>query len=548
MVHTMLMSTPTYDVIVPSGKKKLSTLTYRGTRGFTLKTGALVRVPLGTRFVNGIVHSTGTNNTKALKPIKTVLTDQALFPPFFMPLARLIAARWFTNFSTALVRCAPGALWTLKRPIPDLPPLPAPAPTAQPLLIINGSLKRRWEHYATLLKSTWANKRILVLLANQELVREFCRFVDQVGIVAWEGRKVATAQGSWRAARRGEFRVLVGTRGALFCPYPVDLIICDNPHHLGFTSERAPRLQILPATLVRGRVEKSAVIIGSGMLPYGTAGQTLKHVNLDRFPPATIIELKKPPLEISTLSHIRTALKTKEKVVIYHNRNGKSLHEVCLRCSAIRPASHAPCGQCGGANFKKIGFSVEGLARLLTTELEHKSVIVAGTQSHWPLSAPLVVGTRALFEHRFPETYVAVMIDPDPLLTSPRYTGIEELLEDFGELRGASHIYIQTRYPDHAIFKQWGAWDRVRSTDFAHRKTLHLPPFGRVVECRSLANSPTTAVQALAKKAGLARLGVRAEHNSLFLRGTHQRVAQFLEQEKLPESVRWRIIPEPRGE
>ena len=78
MVHTMLMSTPTYDVIVPSGKKKLSTLTYRGTRGFTLKTGALVRVPLGTRFVNGIVHSTGTNNTKALKPIKTVLTDQAL--------------------------------------------------------------------------------------------------------------------------------------------------------------------------------------------------------------------------------------------------------------------------------------------------------------------------------------------------------------------------------------------------------------------------------------------------------------------------------------
>ena len=68
-----------------------------------------------------------------------------------------------------------------------------------------------------------------------------------------------------------------------------------------------------------------------------------------------------------------------------------------------------------------------------------------------------------------------------------------------------------------------------------------------MVECRLLANPPAT-VHALAERAEQAKLGVRIEQNSLFLRGKHQDVAQFLEKEKLPESDKWRIIPEPRRE
>jgi len=547
MVHTMKMANPTYDVVVPSGKKQLSAFTYAGPPGVVVKAGALVRVPLGTRFVNGIVLGAGSVQLRALKPIKTVLTDSSLFPPFFIPLARAIAERWFTNFSTALTRSAPAPLWTLKKPMPDLPAFPTSSKSSFSLRLVSGSVQKRWEQYRTLLKAARPNEKILVLLANQELVREFCEGLHQEGVVAWEGTGIGGGTGSWRIARRGQFQILVGTRSALFCPYPLDLIICDNPHHLGFVSERAPRLQILPAVLARAKLEKNTLVIGSGILPYGIEGQTMDKTTLDRFPAATIIELKKAPFELSTLAYIQHALKAKQEVVVYHNRTGKTLHEVCVRCSAIRPISQATCGQCGGTQFKKIGFGVEELADLLTTELGLKPTIVAGAQSNWPSGAQLVVGTRALFEHPFPENSVAVMLDPDSLLTSPRYTATEELLEDFGELRGVNHIYIQTRYPEHAVFKQWGAWNTVRDTDLTHRKMLQLPPYGRMVECRLLANPPAT-VHALAERAEQAKLGVRIEQNSLFLRGKHQDVAQFLEKEKLPESDKWRIIPEPRRE
>lgn len=541
------MNAQIFDVIVPTGKKQLSAFTYAGPPGVVVKAGALVRVPLGTRFVNGIVLGAGSVQQRALKPIKTVLTDGALFPPFFIPLARAIAKRWFTNFSTALTRSAPAPLWTLKKPMSDLPAFPTSPKSSFSLRLVNGSVQKRWEQYRTLLKAARPNEKILVLLANQGLVREFCQGVHEVGVVAWEGTGIGGGTGSWRIARRGQFQVLVGTRSALFCPYPVDMIICDNVHHLGFVSDRAPRLQILPAAIARAKLERNTLVVGSGALPYGIEGQTIAETTLDRFPAATIIELKKAPFELSTLDHIRRALKARQKVVLYHNRTGKTLHEVCIRCSAIRPSSHATCTQCGGTQFKKIGFGVEEIAERLNAELGHKPAIVAGAQSNWPSGAQLVVGTRALFEHPFPENSVAVMLDPDSLLTSPRYTGVEELLEDFGELRGAAHIYIQTRYPEHAVFKQWGSWKDVRANDLRHRKALDLPPYGRMVQCRSL-TAPPASIQALAERAEQAKLGVRVEQNSLFLRGKNQDVTQFLEKEKLPESDKWRIIPEPRRE
>lgn len=544
MVHTMKMNTLTYDVIVPTGKRHLSALTYKRIGEGVIKTGALVRVPLGTRFVNGVVIGKGTAQAKTLKPIKTVLTNDALFPPFFIPLAQMIAARWFSSFSAALTRSAPALLWTLKKPIPALPPFPTRSNTAYSLRLVSGSPQKRWEYYRTLLKTAGQNEKILVLLANQTLVREFSRKLHQAGVVAWEGTSSA---GIWRTARRGQFQILVGTRSALFCPYPVDMIICDNPHHLGFVSDRIPRLQILPAALARAKLEKNTLIIGSGTIPYGVEGQTMRQTALDRFPAATIIELKKAPLELTTLAHIVHALKAQQKVVVYHNRTGKTLHEVCLRCQAIRPSSLARCAQCGGTQFRKVGYGVGELADLLERELGHKPIIVAGAQSSWPPEAQLVVGTRALFEHPFPQNAIAVMLDPDSLLTSPRYTSIEELLEDFGELRGATHVYIQTRYPEHATFKQWGVWDEVRRTDLTHRQALQLPPYGRMVECRALTNAPV-ALQALAERAEQAKLGVRVTQNSLFLRGSDQRVAQFLKKEKLPESDKWQIIPEPRTE
>ncbi len=69
---------------------------------------------------------------------------------------------------------------------------------------------------------------------------------------------------AWLALRRGERRIAVGARSALFAPLEnVGVVIVDEEHESSYKQSEAPRYHAREAAIVRARAEGAVVVLGS---------------------------------------------------------------------------------------------------------------------------------------------------------------------------------------------------------------------------------------------------------------------------------------------
>ena len=251
-------------------------------------------------------------------------------------------------------------------------------------------------------------KQVIVLVPEIALtpqtVRRFLhRFPGQVGLVhskLSEGERYDT----WRRARAGKLKVIIGARSALFAPLPnIGLIVADECHDSSFHQAEPPFYHAVDAAQAYAHLCGAVCVLGSATptIEQRFKSETNHTQRLDL--PKRIVESGLPPVHIVDmrdelkagqrgifswllLRELDSTLQRGEQAILFLNRRGTSTYVFCRDCGHVLkcPNCETPltfhvedkerllchqcgyergkpksCPQCGGKQIREFGLGSE---------------------------------------------------------------------------------------------------------------------------------------------------------------------------------------------
>jgi primosomal protein N' (replication factor Y) len=229
---------------------------------------------------------------------------------------------------------------------------------------------------------------------------------------------------AWRALQRGEKRIAVGARSAIFAPLAdVGAIIVDEEHESSYKQNESPRYHARELAIMRGKEQGAVVVLGSATpsletwanaqsgkytllsLPNRVGGGQLPGVRVVdmRVKAATTPETPKKTaasairfaLSEALEDALRDRLTRKEQSILLLNRRGYASFvqcsqcgdvEACPNCSISLTLHRAPerlvchycrhtrelresCAQCGGAFLRQRGLGTQQVEKILAERI-----------------------------------------------------------------------------------------------------------------------------------------------------------------------------------
>jgi primosomal protein N' (replication factor Y) (superfamily II helicase) len=184
----------------------------------------------------------------------------------------------------------------------------------------------------------------------------------------------------WHKIHSGRARIVIGARSAVFAPLKnLGLIVVDEEHETTYKQEEAPRYHARDVAVVRAKIEKCVVVLGSAtpsLESYhnATIGKyrlmTLtQRVDQKQMPLMRVVDLrqerrkeKKAAILSEKLSQaITDRLEKREQTILFLNRRGFSTSLLCSNCGEARN-----CPNCSVALTFHQHFPQGGLASLKT--------------------------------------------------------------------------------------------------------------------------------------------------------------------------------------
>jgi primosomal protein N' (replication factor Y) len=190
-------------------------------------------------------------------------------------------------------------------------------------------------------------------LTPQTVSRLRGAFGDQVAVLhsALSDGERADA---WRLLRRGERRVAVGARSAIFAPVQdLGIVVLDEEHEASYKNGEAPRYLTRDVAAVRARIEGAALVLGSAtpsLEAMARAGDRLRLLRLPErigarpLPPVEIVDLRVAPKVTGTGpvawsaaldSAIAGTLARGEQALLLLNRRGYAAFLHCPDCGEV---------------------------------------------------------------------------------------------------------------------------------------------------------------------------------------------------------------------
>jgi primosomal protein N' (replication factor Y) len=226
-------------------------------------------------------------------------------------------------------------------------------------------------------------KRAIILvpeiaLTPQSVRRFLVRFPGQVGLVhskLSEGERYDT----WRRARAGALKLIIGARSALFAPLSnLGLIVADECHDSSYYQAEPPFYHAVTAAQMYARFAGAACVLGTAtpsiLQRYQADSGEMKRLELPRrvtgsgLPPIEIVDMRdelkagqRGIFSRSLLKELESTLARGEQAILFLNRRGTATYVFCRNCGFalrcpncdtpltlhIEEREHLLCHQCG---------------------------------------------------------------------------------------------------------------------------------------------------------------------------------------------------------
>ncbi len=316
----------------------------------------------------------------------------------------------------------------------------------------------------------------------------------------------------WWRARRGEARVVVGARSAVFAPLPnLGLIVVDEEHDSAYKQEDAPRYHGRDVAVYRARIEKAVILLGSATpsmesrlnaikgryawlrlrTRVGPMGLARVHI-IDRKKQKVPTAILTPPL----IESISERLARKEQTVLLLNRRGYATSLVCRECGAAAQCPHCSvafvlhrrgeqaqchycglmkptptrCSACRGDYLRLQGYGTQRVAEVLLSTFPEAKIdridrdiasrrgavenVLHRFEKH---ETDILVGTQMIAKgHDFPKVTLVGVIDADVGLGLPDFRSAERTFALLTQVAGRAgradlpgEVLLQTHNPKH---------------------------------------------------------------------------------------------------
>ena len=385
-----------------------------------------------------------------------------------------------------------------------------------------------------------------IALTPQALGRFRARFGDTIAVL-----HSALGQGErydeWLRLSRGEARVCVGPRSAVFAPLPgIGLIVIDEEHEASYKHEGDPRYDARTIAEQRSLAHGAVVLCGSATPRPESFASMLRLRLTERIdgrslPPVQVLDMRgrSHPLHPETRAALAEVRRAGGKAIVLLNRRGWSNFLSCRACGRVwtcpecdvalvlhlaagavrchhcghRERVPARCPDCGSTTLARHGAGTERLEHVLFEALGEPGFPVfrldadvvaskdgAGMTLERFDAAPagLLVGTQMVAKgHDFPEVTLGVVLDADQTLRFPDFRAEERTFSLVTQLAGRAgrgdaggRVLVQTLAPGARAIRLAARHDAegFLAGELARRRALGYPPFSSLI--RVVCSSP----------------------------------------------------------
>ena len=389
-----------------------------------------------------------------------------------------------------------------------------------------------------------------ISLTPQLLSRFESRFRENLALLH-SGLGPGERYDQWRKIWRGEVKIALGARSAVFAPFRnLGIIIVDEEHDASYKQEEKLKYHARDVAVVRTKQAEATLLLGSATpslesfhnvengkflllsLPVRIEGKPLPRVE--------VVDMKKEEgfLSEKVKRGLQKGIEDRKQSLIFLNRRGFANFVLCpdcgftfkcpncsvsltyhlrnrsLRCHYCDYLRQAPgdCPRCEGHRLRGVGIGTERLEQEIRTLFPQTSVgrmdrdTTSRKRAHHQIlkrlesgEIDILVGTQMIVKgHDFPNVTFVAVASADTSLHFPDFRSSERTFQLLTQVAGRAgrgetpgEVVIQTFNPDHYSILRAKDHNFIEfyREEIKFRKALDYPPFSRFINFRLVGNS-----------------------------------------------------------